>query len=151
MVDITILMSRKSILTNNVTMVFNSNIFLVYDLPQICHYSAALNGFLSSSDIINGLLKCFFTVFLIPIYFFQYLFHEIIDSIFSSIYLYFFIIFVIIRAYNFISIPTVCVFCMLLYITHHCFVYILESFLLLLQNLHRWQKVLVIVCGIIKF
>ena len=103
-------MSRPSILTSNVTMVFNSNIFLVYDLPQICHYSAALNRFLSSSDIINGLLKCFFIVFFIPIYFFQYLFHEIIDSIFSSIYLYFFIIFVIITAYNFISIPTVCVF-----------------------------------------
>ena len=33
---------------------------------------------------------------------------------------------------------------MLLYMTHHCFVYILKSFLLLLQNLHRWQKVLVI-------
>ena len=146
-------MSRPSILTSNVTMVFNSNIFLVYDLPQICHYSAALNRFLSSSDIINGLLKCFFTLFFIPIYFFQYLFHEIIDSIFSSIYLYFLIIYIChhnsIQFY--IHTHSLCVFCMLLYMTYHCFVYILESFLLLLQNLHRWQKVLVIVCGIIKF
>lgn len=149
-------MSRPSILTGNVTVVFNSNTlnFLVYELPQICHYSAALNRFLSSSDIINGLLKCFFMVFFIPSYFFQYLFHEIIDNIFSSIYLYFFVIFVIITAYNFISIPTVCVFfvcfCIVYILSYICFVYILESFLFLLQNLHRWQKVLVIV-EIVKF
>ena len=152
MVDITILMSRPSILTSNVTMVFNSNIFLVYDLPQICHYSAALNRFLSSSDIINGLLKCFFIVFfysnlLLPISFsWNYRQHFLL---YISVFFYYICHHNSIQFY--IHTHSLCVFCMLLYMTHHFFVYILKSFLLLLQNLHRWQKVLVIVCGIIKF
>ena len=41
----------------------------LYDLPQTWHYLAMLN-FFSSSNIFNGLLKCFLVIFFTAIYFF---------------------------------------------------------------------------------